>query len=918
MANKKVKWHPATQEYVFVKQDDSKPGKLIVGTFGDANIVQEFDVGSSSIGGGDTVQSLTQTYTSSSGLLTTTLTTDESFFIASSVIASVSGGEIISSLVYDQSSHILELDTNLSSFSTEIHAGTTINSLSFNTDNSTLTLATDEGNFTAIIPGGGTGSGDANVSITPTNDTPTNATIADVNNSNEYISFEPNGDAHNMLVHWNNVNNYSYQAYYTSKDYVDAQYNTLYDQIGVLNTYVDNLQDVPVAYYSGEDEVLSSLGVVLASKDYVDDAIANLDISSLDFVKGQSFKFATGGDAKQLVSVVIPELSDQPTNSALMFTLHLYQEGSGTLVGEWNVVYNFHNATGSIQCISNNLPSSSFSMSVATFGNDGSNNIMTIPIKTGGTYATTFVKIDNFTMVDWVNPGKSIEYNYSVNNTNDTTFAYQLTFPLSATVNYSYQHIAYLMDSSNNDENFEIGFQWIDNNDSADINTLKTYLTQASAQQNFRTLPASILNWSGDGQIYAGIRLRDSDNNIVLEPQDNSSTSSVVISSVDIIKTIQLSPVAGGSSGDTSRLAVASSLSAVYSNGTLGISITSDNGVTKNAVVDIGTGPATYQHLMTMHVVLPQGDVNAGNQIWTEDSSAYFNDYITFANYLAGLPSSTMACYGSSTIPDIAPTHNVDATYVDGTSSYTLLFTTHVGNNQYTSPLDIPDGTYTGNTEWSNGSDICSMSTAIIFSGSSVGAYFNVNGQTTGMSWNRYAFSADFTDAFTAGDNYEGDITAVTLNSDNNLVWTIINSDGDEVTWTQTIQAGTYVDNVSTTPQSITTYDQLNGKPFNENHIQLENRIKRAQSRADSAHSLASAAEAQATAADALAAQLELAIYSPIPIPVIAPLGGLQPQIDALDATVTTIAGDVGTLNADVQALQANKLETITAMPGAW
>jgi len=64
------------------------------------------------------------------------------------------------------------------------------------------------------------------------------------------------------------------------------------------------------------------------------------------------------------------------------------------------VLFNFHNNTGSIRCLRNDFGVSGFTSTSCTLGNDGDNNIMTVPFTTGGTSGTTFVKIDNFTMVD--------------------------------------------------------------------------------------------------------------------------------------------------------------------------------------------------------------------------------------------------------------------------------------------------------------------------------------------------------------------------------------------------------------------------------------------------------------------------------------------------------------------------------------
>jgi len=58
MAEKKVKWKPSNQEYCFIKQTDDKPGKLVVGTFGDTNVVTEFDVGGSASAGVNTLNGL--------------------------------------------------------------------------------------------------------------------------------------------------------------------------------------------------------------------------------------------------------------------------------------------------------------------------------------------------------------------------------------------------------------------------------------------------------------------------------------------------------------------------------------------------------------------------------------------------------------------------------------------------------------------------------------------------------------------------------------------------------------------------------------------------------------------------------------------------------------------------------------------
>jgi len=214
-------------------------------------------------------------------------------------------------------------------------------------------------------------------------------------------------------------------------------------------------------------------------------------------------------------------------------------------------------------------------------------------------------------------------------------------------------------------------------------------------------------------------------------------------------------------------LAVASSLTATFENGELGISITSDSGTTTSAVVAIGTGPATYQHLMTMQFSNPNGAINGEQSLWTSDASSYFTDLASFKSYLATLPEQTLGIYGSSTMAGTQATHNIYTTYNDGTNTYAMLFNFHDDRSSaYSTPIQVPNGVYSGITRVNNDPQT-DVAGSIVFSDSSVAANFMVDGQITNEDFSRYAFASDFTDTYTAGTNYAGTLETVSLSGDN-------------------------------------------------------------------------------------------------------------------------------------------------------
>jgi len=117
-----------------------------------------------------------------------------------------------------------------------------------------------------------------------------------------------------------------------------------------------------------------------------------------------------------------------------------------------------------------------------------------IPINTGGSYPDIMCQITNFSIADWVAPSNFVGYDYSLDRTSTTQpITGTVAFPTSPTINYAYQHVAYLYDDS---DNFEVCFKWLDNTETvpSNINYIKTIVNSYSANMSFRCLPVSVYN----------------------------------------------------------------------------------------------------------------------------------------------------------------------------------------------------------------------------------------------------------------------------------------------------------------------------------------------------------------------------------------------------------------------------------------
>jgi len=245
---------------------------------------------------GDNISSFTQTYNPSTGVLSTSLITDKNFFSTSSVIAGGSGGEIISSLSYDVSSHILELTTNLSSYDTSIITGDTIENLVYDSSTSILTLQTLNGDFTTYIQSGS--SATANIFNT---------------DGNLSVSQFPSGTQINLVSN-------------------SPFFVTLDERISENHFDIENLNTKSVS----DGMNLHDTSSTLATTDFVISSISSVVPSyNFDFEQGKSFRLDNSAASSPFFTIKIPELSNQPSNSALMFTMSIYREGTGaTLFGQ--------------------------------------------------------------------------------------------------------------------------------------------------------------------------------------------------------------------------------------------------------------------------------------------------------------------------------------------------------------------------------------------------------------------------------------------------------------------------------------------------------------------------------------------------------------------------------------------------------
>jgi len=374
---------------------------------------------------------------------------------------------------------------------------------------------------------------------------------------------------------------------------------------------------------------------------------------------------------------------------------------------------------------------------------------------------------------------------------------------------------------------------------------------------------------------------------------------------------VQALNAGGGGGGDTSNLAVANSLQGSYSNNFLTISITSASGQTTSRTIELPSISAGYQHSFSLNYVSSNGTITASRFVYSDDASSYFNDYSSFYNYLSSLPGG-LDVTGDSTIVGSQAQHSIIASY----SSWSLQFTFNNSNtSKYTLMTQVPVGVYQGTTIYNNEPSSVS-SVSINITSDNVIATWIEDGTPMPETFSKYLFNDDFNDSVTS-NSYEGDVIHVAPGSTpSSLDWSIVNSDGDTVHFVQSssVGNGTYVDTVSDSPLIGIDYDSLLNLPCSLSSNQMTNFLKQTRSKADSAKSLATAAQVTAAAASAGVAELELVMYTPLPIPIIAPSGGVIPQLAALDASVVALQGQIGGINAQL----ATKIGTVIDAVGEW